>query len=192
MGVSTILFFHAHPDDEASQTSGAMARAVSEGHRVVVVYATNGDHGDAPDDLAEGESVVDRRRSEADASARVLGTARVAWLDYADSGMTGWEQNTGETAFHGADLDEAGQRLADILDEEKPDLTGLRFAVFGMGDSVYGDTYNRGGEIMAEKLSALGAVQVGEHFRHDASSAVKPVAAGEEWAQALPALIDQA
>ncbi|PZP04347.1 MAG: GlcNAc-PI de-N-acetylase [Dermacoccus nishinomiyaensis] len=120
--MSTILFFHAHPDDEASQTSGAMARAVSEGHRVVVVYATNGDHGDAPDDLAPGESVVDRRRAEAAGSAQVLGTARVAWLDYADSGMTGWEQNAGEKAFHGADLTEAGQRLADILDEEAPDV----------------------------------------------------------------------
>lgn len=82
--------------------------------------------------------------------------------------------------------------FADELDEEKPDLTGLRFAVFGMGDSVYGDTYNRGGEIMAEKLTALGATQVGEHFRHDASSAIKPAKAAEEWAQALPALIDQA
>ena len=82
--------------------------------------------------------------------------------------------------------------FADELDEEKPDLTGLRFAVFGMGDSVYDDTYNRGGEIMAEKLTGLGATQVGEHFRHDASSAIKPTKAAEEWAQALPALIDQA
>ncbi|MGB3697227.1 MAG: flavodoxin domain-containing protein [Gordonia sp. (in: high G+C Gram-positive bacteria)] len=81
--------------------------------------------------------------------------------------------------------------FADELDEEKPDLTGLRFAVFGMGDTVYGDTYNRGGEIMAAKLTELGAVQVGEHFRHDASSTVKPVKAAEEWAQALPALIER-
>lgn len=99
-----------------------MARAVSEGHRVVVVYATNGDHGDAPDDLAPGETVVERRRKEAAESAKVLGTARVAWLDYADSGMTGWEQNSGETAFHGADLTEAGQRLADVIDEEQADV----------------------------------------------------------------------
>lgn len=82
--------------------------------------------------------------------------------------------------------------FADELEELKPDLAGLRFAVFGMGDSVYGDTYNRGGEIMAAKLADLGAVQVGEHFRHDASSAVKPVKAAEEWAETLPALIDQA
>src|SRR6478672_4868055 len=63
--MSTIVFLHAHPDDEASQTSGSMARAVDEGHRVVVVFATHGDHGESPDDLAPGESVVDRRRVEA-------------------------------------------------------------------------------------------------------------------------------
>lgn len=79
--------------------------------------------------------------------------------------------------------------FADELDEEKPDLTGQRFAVFGMGDSVYDDTYNRGGEIMAEMLTKLGAAQVGEHFRHDASSTVKPVDAGKEWAQGLQAVI---
>ena len=43
--MSTIVFLHAHPDDEASQTAGAMARAVAEGQRVVTVFATNGDHG---------------------------------------------------------------------------------------------------------------------------------------------------
>ena len=62
-GVTTIVFFHAHPDDESSQTSGAMARAAKEGHRVVVVYGTNGDHGEVPDDLAPGETLVDRRLS---------------------------------------------------------------------------------------------------------------------------------
>ena len=120
--MSTLVFVHAHPDDEASGTSGSMARASAEGHRVVVVYATNGDHGSAPDDLAPGESVVQRRRAEAQASARVTGTARVAWLGYADSGMTGWEQNAAEGAFAGVDLDEAAARLVAILDEEDADV----------------------------------------------------------------------
>ncbi|MDO5710463.1 MAG: PIG-L family deacetylase [Micrococcales bacterium] len=120
--MSTIVFCHAHPDDEASQTSGSMARAAAEGHRVVVVYATNGDHGVVPEDLAPGESVVARRRGEAQASARITGTARVAWLGYADSGMTGWEQNGHGEAFHGADLDEASARLAAVLDEEDADV----------------------------------------------------------------------
>lgn len=121
-GVSTIVFLHAHPDDEASQTSGTMARAVDEGHRVVLVVATNGDHGTAPDDLAEGETVVERRRAELAASAASIGLHRVVWLGYADSGMTGWEQNAHEGAFTGADLDEAARRFADVLDEEDADV----------------------------------------------------------------------
>ena len=120
--VSTIVFLHAHPDDEASQTSGSMARAVDEGHRVVVVFATNGDHGEAPQDLAPGETVVHRRRREADASAAAIGLHRVAWLGYKDSGMTGWEQNTHEGAFVAADVDEAAARLAAVLDEEDADV----------------------------------------------------------------------
>ncbi len=120
--MSTIVFVHAHPDDEASQTSGSMARAADQGDRVVVVFATNGDHGEAPADLAPGETVVDRRRVEAARSAEVLGVARVVWLGYSDSGMTGWAQNDDASSLHRADLDEAGQRLADILDEEGADV----------------------------------------------------------------------
>jgi LmbE family N-acetylglucosaminyl deacetylase len=120
--VSTIVFLHAHPDDEASQTSGTMARAVDEGHRVVLVVATDGDHGTAPDDLAPGETVVDRRRREAEAAARVIGIQRLVRLGYADSGMTGWEQNTHEGAFAVADLEEAADRVAAVLDEEDADV----------------------------------------------------------------------
>src|SRR6476660_6830854 len=122
--MSTVVFVHAHPDDEASQSAGSMARAVSEGHRVVLVVATNGDHGDAPDDLAEGETVVERRRAEAAASNAVIGTHRVAFLGYADSGMTGWAQNDHETSFVRADTEEAAQRLAAILRQEAADLAG--------------------------------------------------------------------
>ena len=120
--MTTIVFLHAHPDDESSQTSGSMARASKEGHRVVVVYATNGDHGEVPDDLAPGETLIDRRRKEADASAAATGTQRVAWLDYADSGMTGWEQNNDPASFVKADLDEAAMRLVRVLDEEDADI----------------------------------------------------------------------
>ena len=120
--MSTIVFLHAHPDDEASQTSGSMARAVDDGHRVVVVFATHGDHGEAPDDLAEDETVVDRRRAEAEASAAAIGLHRVAWLGYADSGMTGWDQNSHDGAFAAASVDEAGARFAAVLDEEDADV----------------------------------------------------------------------
>lgn len=120
--MSTIVFLHAHPDDEASQTSGTMRLAADAGHRVICAYATNGDHGTVPADLAEGETVVTRRRSEAQASARVIGTARVEWLGYADSGMTGWEQNGHADSFHGAEVDQAARRLVALLDEEDADV----------------------------------------------------------------------
>jgi LmbE family N-acetylglucosaminyl deacetylase len=120
--VSTIVYCHAHPDDEASQTSGAMARAAAEGHRVVVVFATNGDHGEVAGDAVEGESVADYRRRAAEASAAAIGLARISWLGYADSGMTGWHQNDAEDSFHRADLADAARRLADVLDEEDADV----------------------------------------------------------------------
>ncbi|UUZ44598.1 PIG-L family deacetylase [Janibacter limosus] len=120
--MTTTVFFHAHPDDEASGTAGSMILTSRAGHRVVVVYATHGEHGTVPDDLGEGGSLADHRRREAESSAAITGTARVAWLGYADSGMTGWEQNGHETSFHAADLDEAAGRLARVLDEEDADI----------------------------------------------------------------------
>lgn len=41
----TLVFLHAHPDDEALLTAGTMARAAAEGHRVVLVVATAGEAG---------------------------------------------------------------------------------------------------------------------------------------------------
>ncbi|NLG55723.1 MAG: nitric oxide synthase [Rhodococcus sp.] len=74
----------------------------------------------------------------------------------------------------------------DLLEEDEPDLSGVRFALFGMGDSVY-ETFNRGGEIMADKLISLGAEQVGEHARHDDSGSVKAKDQAEEWAKKIAA-----
>ena len=120
--MATLVCFHAHPDDESITTGGTMARAHDEGHRVVLVVATDGAHGEMPDDLAEGETLADRRRTETDASARALGVDRVEFLGYTDSGMTGWHQNDHHASFWQADVDEAAGRLADILVEESADV----------------------------------------------------------------------
>ena len=92
-----------------------MARAAAEGHRVVLVVCTDGAHGESPDDLADGETLVARRRAETAVSAAVLGIDEVVWLGYGDSGMTGWPQNDDAGSFWRADVDEAGERLAAIL-----------------------------------------------------------------------------
>ena len=120
--MGTLVCFHAHPDDESISTGGTLARASAEGHRVVVVIATNGEYGEVPEDLADGETLVDRRRAETARSAAALGVHRVAWLGYKDSGMTGWDQNSDPESFLQAPVEEAATKLADILREEQADV----------------------------------------------------------------------
>ena len=182
--MSTIVFLHAHPDDEASQTAGTMRLAADAGHRVVCVYATNGDHGTVPADLAEEETVVLRRRAEAEASAQVLGTARVAWLDYADSGMTGWEQNSHELSFHGADTDEAARRLVAILDEEDADvLVGYDWhGTYGHPDHVkVHHVARRAAELAARRPRELQATMNRDHMRRLWQAAVAAGVEGADW-----------
>ncbi len=119
--MATLVFLHAHPDDESSSTAGTMARAAARGHRVVLVVSTGGVCGEAAADAAAGETVADRRHRELEASARTLGVCRVAWLGYRDSGMTGLPQNHAPGSFMDADPEEAGRRVADILDQEDAD-----------------------------------------------------------------------
>ena len=58
--------------------------------------------------------------------------AEVRWLDYADSGMHGWVENDAEGSFHAASTDEAGGRLAAILDEVGSDNLFLQYDIYHM------------------------------------------------------------
>ncbi len=119
----TLVAFHAHPDDEAIATGGTMAKAASEGHRVVVVMATKGEHGEVAEGyLDPGEELWERRVKETHAAAEVLGVARVEFLGYVDSGMMGAKENDLPESFWRADVGEAAQRLARILEEERADV----------------------------------------------------------------------
>ena len=119
----TLVTFHAHPDDEAIATGGTMARAKAEGHRVVLVTATRGELGEyAPDALAPGETLTERRVAELHAAAEVLGVDRVEFLGYRDSGMEGEATNNDEGTFARADVEEAAARLAKLLREENADV----------------------------------------------------------------------
>jgi LmbE family N-acetylglucosaminyl deacetylase len=120
----TIVAFHAHPDDEALLTAGTMARAAAEGHRVVLVLATDGGAGLAAAELSRDGHLGDRRLEEAQRSAAALGVARVEWLGYADSG-SGPEpdpDSPGGARFCRAPLEEAAERLAAVLRTEQADL----------------------------------------------------------------------
>ena len=120
----TIVAFHAHPDDEALLTAGTMARAAAEGHRVVLVLATDGGAGLAAAELSSDGGLGARRLQEARRSSEALGVARVEWLGYADSG-SGPEPEPdvpGTTRFCRAPVEEAAERLAAVLRTERADL----------------------------------------------------------------------
>ncbi len=121
--MATVVCFHAHPDDESIATSGTMAKAKAEGHRVVLVIATRGEHGEVADGFLEpGEQLGLRRVAETLESARIIGVDRVEFLGYVDSGMMGEPTNDFPYCFWQVDVDHAADRLAAILREESADV----------------------------------------------------------------------
>ena len=119
-GVSyTVVFVHAHPDDEALLTSGTMADLVRRGHRVVLVVATDGAAGLA-DVHHVGRDLASVRHDELEASARALGVSEVYWLGYGDSGLNAevLPQPDAPTPLVYAARDEVVTRLAGILRDE--------------------------------------------------------------------------
>lgn len=121
--MATIVSFHAHPDDESISTGGTLAKAAAEGHRVVVVVATRGEHGEVPDGLlAPGEELAERRVKETTEAAQILGVHRLEFLDYVDSGTMGAATNDAAGSFWRAGVDEAADRVAAILVEEGADI----------------------------------------------------------------------
>jgi len=180
--MATLVTFHAHPDDESIAAGGVMRKAADEGHRVVLVIGTRGEHGEVPDGfLADGEQLWERRVVETQAAAAILGVARVEFLGYRDSGMMGEPTNDLPGSFWTAPVEEAALRLAAILREEHADVltiyddnggyghpdhiqvhrVGKRATELAGVDRVYQGTMNRdhmrrGMEAFAEQAKAAG------------------------------------
>jgi LmbE family N-acetylglucosaminyl deacetylase len=116
----TLVAFHAHPDDESLLTGGTLARAAAEGHRVVLVTATDGERGLAGAVDGTGDELGRRRRAELRRAAGCLGVHRVVLLGYGDSGL---HPDPGDVeAFANADPYDAVRRLAEVLREERADV----------------------------------------------------------------------
>ncbi len=116
-----VVFFHAHPDDEAIFTGGTISRLAAGGWRVVLVLATQGELGTPIAPGPSAASVADERVIETRRSADILGINRVEFLGYHDSGMLGDPRNAAPQAFWSADTEQVAFRLAILLNEEDPD-----------------------------------------------------------------------
>jgi len=190
--MATLVTFHAHPDDESIATGGVMAKAADQGHRVVLVVATKGEHGEVDEGFLDpGEALWQRREQETHACAAILGVARVEFLGYVDSGMIGTPENDLPESFWQADVEEAAARLAAILIEEKADIltvydengnyghpdhiqvhrVGLRAAELAGTKRVYMNTINRDHMRRSfEQLAASGAEVPGDITPEDLDS----------------------
>ncbi|WP_238366700.1 flavodoxin domain-containing protein [Mesobacterium pallidum] len=73
------------------------------------------------------------------------------------------------SSYGDGELPASAQPFADKVEKTKPDLTGLRFAIFGLGDSDY-ETFGEGSHQLADLLVAAGATQIGPRIVHDVQS----------------------
>ena len=81
------------------------------------------------------------------------------------------------------DVPDNARALYEDLQRRRPDLSKLRYGVFGLGDRTYVETFNYGGKRFDDILTELGASRVGERYKHDASSGVLPEEMAVEWCQ---------
>lgn len=177
-----MVSFHAHPDDECIGTGGVMRKAFEEGHRVVLVVATRGEHGEVPDGfLADGEELWERRVAETLAAAEILGVHRTEFLGYQDSGMMGTPTNDAPGSFWTVPVEEAAEKLAAILRDERADVllcyddnggyghpdhiqvhrVGMRAAELAGTPRVYQNTMNRDHILRGMRDFAKRGVDVG-------------------------------
>jgi LmbE family N-acetylglucosaminyl deacetylase len=139
----TVLFLHAHPDDEAIFSGLTLRRLADAGARTVLVCATGGELGGSRVPLRPGETVPQRRVAELERAAELLGVARLVLLGGRDSGLPG-----GPGAAHPRALASAARlgaarlglarRVAGLLDAE-----GAATVVHDDDGGIYGHPDHR-------------------------------------------------
>jgi MioC protein len=90
------------------------------------------------------------------------------------------------------DVPDNAKRFYEEMKSKRPDLTRVRYGVFGLGDRTYAETFNFGGKRFDELLGELGAQRIGDRVQHDASSGVLPEETAEEWGQGWLGLAKEA
>jgi MioC protein len=90
------------------------------------------------------------------------------------------------------DVPDNAKALYDHLKSARPDLSHVRYGVFGLGDRTYAETFNFGGKRFDEILAELGARRIGERHMHDASSGILPEETALDWCREWLAKVKEA
>lgn len=89
------------------------------------------------------------------------------------------------STYGDGELPASAQPFGAALDADEPDLSHVHFAIFGLGDSAYPDTYNGGSAVLAAALAQRGATMIGDRVTHDASGPDLAEDLALPWAEAV-------
>ncbi len=134
----TVLFLHAHPDDEAIFSGLTLRRLADAGARTVLVCATGGELGGSRVPLRPGETVPQRRVAELERAAELLGVARLVLLGGRDSGLPGGPGAAHPRALASTAHPGPARRVAGLLDAE-----GAATVVHDDDGGIYGHPDHR-------------------------------------------------
>ena len=130
---------HAHPDDEAIFTGATIRRLADRGARVVLVTATAGELGDAPDPGARPHDWRGCAPPSSSGRGAARASARLVLLGRRDSGLPGWDaRRRTRGRWCAADLRALARAVAALVEaEERPGGRGLRRGrIYGHPDDV--------------------------------------------------------
>jgi LmbE family N-acetylglucosaminyl deacetylase len=124
----TLMVVHAHPDDEAGQTGGTLARYAAPGVRTVLVTCTDGAQGDGAGSSGPGDrdhepaQAAARRSRELAESGAALGISDLVRLDHPDSGVPDSADDIDPHAFSRMEGEPVVRRLEALMREYRPDV----------------------------------------------------------------------
>lgn len=159
--------------DAAARRSPAIEEGEAGPGEIVVLYGTESGNAESIADVLQDEFSVDLKIRAVDMTDATAADLRLENLTLV------------VCSTHGeGELPSSARPFADLLDTEQPDLDGIRYAMFGLGDSSY-EFYSRGSELIDSRLSALGAERFGEFGRHDAVDGTLPNDRVLAWARGI-------
>ena len=119
----TLIFFGAHPDDEAFGIGGTLAQYAAAGVKAYYACATRGEAGEAaPKHIKGYDTLGDMRWAELKCSAQILGLAGIIHLGYRDSGMPGSRDNKHPEALVATPPKQVIGRVVKIIREIRPEV----------------------------------------------------------------------
>ncbi|MEM9970896.1 MAG: flavodoxin domain-containing protein [Pseudomonadota bacterium] len=89
------------------------------------------------------------------------------------------------STFGRGDLPTTAEGFHTALTGKKPDLSHVRFAIFGLGDKTFGETFAQGSEKLMDAMKACGATMIGDRGIADAASVDLPEDVAVPWLEGI-------